>query len=189
MTYVDEAAKPDSPMGQAAYKAVKGDYLVNFPAAPDSGATAGIPDGLIMAELERIGNDLDCSMSKVAKSLNIELSSLVLRVYANPLLMEFYKTIRRARAQLVREERDRLSQKLCEAADDETLTPAQMKAYSLRIQILDRDLKTLDRELFGSGEKAHPTPKSTTKAQVIEAQAEFIPEITTSLEHGKSASD
>lgn len=181
LAYRDDSPRPRDAMGKVAFDVVGSNYLADFPAAPTTGVTAGIPDGMIMIELEKLGNDLNYTMSSVAKALEVPVTGIVLRVYANPVLMSFYKTIRRARAHLVKEERDRLSIKLMELADEDKMSLAIFKAYSLRIQQLDRDIRVMDREIFGGAVPAAQRARSKT-GTIIEAEGTELPIISTSLD-------
>lgn len=182
--YLREEHRPTDDLGTVAFDVVKGDYIANFPASPSTGATKNISDGEIMQALEKLGNSLDVKMTDVAKSLKVPLTGLTIRVYSNPVLMSFYKTIRRARAHLVKEERDRITAELVDRAEAGEITDGAFKALTLKLNMLDRDLRVMDRELYGSGKgnPGGPSAGQKDKKRVIEAEAAAVPVITTSLE-------
>lgn len=182
--YLHDDKRPADDLGSVAFDVVNGDYIANFPASPSTGATKGISDGEIMQALERLGNSLDVKMTDVAKKLKVPLTALTIRVYSNPVLMSFYKTIRRARAHLVKEERDRITAELVERAEAGDITDGAFKALTLKLNMLDRDLRVMDRELYGSGKGGNSGASAgqKDKKRLIEAEATAVPVISTSLE-------
>lgn len=163
---------------EAAGAAVGGSYEVEFPASPTTGDTRGITDGEIMRAMEPIGFDLDFTLPDAAKALGITLTSLTFRIFSSHDLREFFKLVRRSRAQLAMQERDKITANIVRLAGSGELDQMTFKALNLKLRLLESDMKVFDREVFGNKD-----PEASKKHTLIDGMA-GIPalEVTTSLD-------
>lgn len=156
--------------------AVNGDYQSSFPTAPTKGPSKGVSDGDLMKAVEPFGSDLDYTLVKAAKQLDIPLVTLMFRLKSTAPLRQFYEVVRAARAQMLQEARDELLDKMCALADSEVLTAIQFKAYERKLRTIEKDMSVFDREVYG------PSNNSTRLVADINAAAGQLVEITTSID-------
>lgn len=127
------------------------DSLPNtFTDCPACGATAQYNDGEIMLALEPIGRDLKYTLKDSAKALGLDFVKLMYRIYGSQTLVTYLNIIRKIRAQLLVEERDRIL-KLSEemALSEEGLDKIAWSVFAQKIKSLEKEASTLDRETYG----------------------------------------